>query len=157
MKSAWTIFIHSLRYIQKLIRSLRSLVRFFNASQLVNKNGSCALSIKMISIYRTVLRSYDVLPPPASIYQSAKSYGSLTNKIFSAGIAFSVVRCLPVKARNVNDAEIRILKTEIFPYQGIKMSVSLKKSKIWPTSMQLKCFVQARNNHLSRMLRRGRP
>ena len=125
---------HSFEIIRRFVLGIEKLLMHcFDASQLVNKNRSCALSIKMISIYRTVLRSYDVLPPPASIYHllndhSAMSYGILTNKIFSAGIAFSVVRCLPVKARNVNDAEIRILKTEIFPYQGIKMSVSLKKS-----------------------------
>ena len=39
-------FTHQLRYIRKLTRLLRSLVGIFDASQLVNKNRSCALSME---------------------------------------------------------------------------------------------------------------
>ena len=42
-KCAQTILIHWLGCIEELSRSLHSLVRFFDASQLVNKNCSCAL------------------------------------------------------------------------------------------------------------------
>ena len=39
-------FTHQLRCIRKLTRLLRSLVGVFDASQLVNKNRSCALSME---------------------------------------------------------------------------------------------------------------
>ena len=39
-------FTHQLRCIRKLTRLLRSLVGIFDASQLVNKNRSCALSME---------------------------------------------------------------------------------------------------------------
>ena len=37
MENAWTILIHSLRYIKDLNRSLHSLVRYFDESQLEKK------------------------------------------------------------------------------------------------------------------------
>ena len=58
MESASTINIYSLRHIEKLTRSLRSLFRFFfGASQLVNENRSCALPMEQSS-FTKYLRSY---------------------------------------------------------------------------------------------------
>ena len=57
MESASTIIIYSLRHIEKLTRSLRSLFRFFGASQLVNENRSCALPMEQSSFMK-YLRSY---------------------------------------------------------------------------------------------------
>ena len=57
MESASTIIIYSLRHIEKLTRSLRSLFRFFGASQLVNENRSCALPMEQSS-FTKYLRSY---------------------------------------------------------------------------------------------------
>ena len=56
MESASTIIIYLLRHIEKLTRSLRSLFRFFGASQLVNENRSCALPIEQSS-FTKYLRS----------------------------------------------------------------------------------------------------
>ena len=41
-----TLYYVSLQCIKKLTRSLRSLVIFFNTSQLVNKNSVCVLSME---------------------------------------------------------------------------------------------------------------
>ena len=47
-KCTQTILIHWLGCIEKLSRSLHSLVRFCDASQLVNKNCSCALYMEYL-------------------------------------------------------------------------------------------------------------